>query len=128
MLVLQSGGRLGGVLSARKRTSAVPVRSERSRRLRALSVHFFFQAEDGIRDVAVTGVQTCALPILHPLFRQYLEGGEMVEWGAKTIPEGGYYAAPARRSGDGVVILGDSAGFVDVPSLKIGRASCRERV
>src|SRR5687768_18290406 len=27
---------------------------------------FFFQAEDGIRDVAVTGVQTCALPILSP--------------------------------------------------------------
>ncbi|HEU5261199.1 MAG TPA: electron-transfer flavoprotein:ubiquinone oxidoreductase, partial [Gemmatimonadales bacterium] len=54
----------------------------------------------------------------HPLFRPYLEGGEMVEWGAKTIPEGGYYSVPARRSGDGVVILGDSAGFVDVPSLK----------
>src|SRR2546422_6739891 len=30
---------------------------------------FFFQAEDGIRDVAVTGVQTCALPILLPLER-----------------------------------------------------------
>src|SRR3989449_10550237 len=29
-----------------------------------LSYFFFFQAEDGIRDVAVTGVQTCALPIL----------------------------------------------------------------
>src|SRR2546422_4579591 len=29
------------------------------------SVIFFFQAEDGIRDVAVTGVQTCALPISH---------------------------------------------------------------
>src|SRR2546429_7036567 len=29
----------------------------------ALVVFFFFQAEDGIRDVAVTGVQTCALPI-----------------------------------------------------------------
>src|SRR5256884_6573739 len=28
-----------------------------------LTVFFFFQAEDGIRDVAVTGVQTCALPI-----------------------------------------------------------------
>src|SRR2546422_4801479 len=28
---------------------------------------FFFQAEDGIRDVAVTGVQTCALPIYHVL-------------------------------------------------------------
>ena len=55
---------------------------------------------------------------LHPLFRQYLEGGELVEWGAKTIPEGGYYALPARRSGDGMVILGDAAGFVDVPSLK----------
>src|SRR5438874_4736984 len=29
------------------------------------SVIFFFQAEDGIRDLYVTGVQTCALPILH---------------------------------------------------------------
>ena len=55
---------------------------------------------------------------LHPLFRRYLEGGEMVEWGAKTIPEGGYYSIPTRRHGDGVVILGDSAGLVDVPSLK----------
>src|SRR5438552_1895972 len=55
---------------------------------------------------------------LHPLFRQRLEGGEMVEWGAKTIPEGGYYSIPQRRAGDGVVLLGDAAGFVDVPSLK----------
>ncbi|HVH68799.1 MAG TPA: electron-transfer flavoprotein:ubiquinone oxidoreductase [Gemmatimonadales bacterium] len=55
---------------------------------------------------------------LHPLFRRVLEGGEMVEWGAKTIPEGGYYSVPARRSGDGVVVVGDAAGFVDVPSLK----------
>ncbi len=55
---------------------------------------------------------------LHPLFREYLDGGEMVEWGAKTIPEGGYHAIPERRHGHGVVILGDSAGFVDVPSLK----------
>src|SRR2546429_3190738 len=29
-------------------------------------IFFFFQAEDGIRDVAVTGVQTCALPIYPP--------------------------------------------------------------
>src|SRR5256884_6680115 len=28
--------------------------------------NFFYQAEDGIRDVAVTGVQTCALPIYNP--------------------------------------------------------------
>jgi electron-transferring-flavoprotein dehydrogenase len=54
----------------------------------------------------------------HPLFREYLEGGEMVEWGAKTIPEGGYYSLPSRRHGDGVVVLGDSAGFVEVASLK----------
>ena len=55
---------------------------------------------------------------LHPLFREYLEGGELLEWGAKTIPEGGYYALPARRSGDGLLMVGDAAGFVDVPSLK----------
>jgi electron-transferring-flavoprotein dehydrogenase len=54
----------------------------------------------------------------HPFFRRYLEGGEMVEWGAKTIPEGGFYALPERRHGDGVLLVGDSAGFVDVPSLK----------
>lgn len=53
-----------------------------------------------------------------PLFRGYLEGGEMVEWGAKTIPEGGYYAVPMRRSGDGVIIVGDAAGYVEVASLK----------
>jgi electron-transferring-flavoprotein dehydrogenase len=55
---------------------------------------------------------------LHPFFRRYLEGGEMVEWGAKTIPEGGFYSLPDRRYGDGVLIAGDAAGFVDVPSLK----------
>lgn len=55
---------------------------------------------------------------LHPLFREMLAGGELVEWGAKTIPEGGFHALPARRSGDGLVIVGDAAGYVDVPSLK----------
>src|SRR2546422_5353177 len=35
---------------------------------------FFFQAEDGIRDVAVTGVQTCALPI-STTFGWVVEGG-----------------------------------------------------
>src|SRR2546427_13100133 len=33
--------------------------------LRLISFIFFFQAEDGIRDLTVTGVQTCALPILN---------------------------------------------------------------
>jgi electron-transferring-flavoprotein dehydrogenase len=55
---------------------------------------------------------------LHPLFRRHLEGGQLLEWGAKTIPEGGYYALPSRRSGDGVLFVGDTVGFVDVPSLK----------
>ena len=55
---------------------------------------------------------------LHPLFRPHLEGGDMVEWGAKTIPEGGYYSVPERRHGDGLCVVGDAAGYVDVPSLK----------
>jgi electron-transferring-flavoprotein dehydrogenase len=55
---------------------------------------------------------------LHPLFRPYLEGGEMVEWGAKTIPEGGFYSVPERRHGDGLCIVGDAAGYVEVSSLK----------
>jgi electron-transferring-flavoprotein dehydrogenase len=55
---------------------------------------------------------------LHPLVRPYLEGGELVEWGAKTIPEGGYYAVPERRHGDGLLIVGDAAGYVEVSSLK----------
>jgi len=54
----------------------------------------------------------------HKLFRQYLDGGEMLEWGAKTIPEGGFYALPKQKSGDGVVIVGDAAGYVEVASLK----------
>ena len=55
---------------------------------------------------------------LHPLFRGILAGGTLLEWGAKTIPEGGYYALPTRLSGHGLVTIGDTAGFVDVPSLK----------
>jgi len=54
----------------------------------------------------------------HPLVRKVLEGGEMVEWGAKTIPEGGWHALPDRMTGDGLVVVGDAAGFVDVASLK----------
>src|SRR2546429_1071971 len=37
--------------------------SNANQRITAINSIFFFQAEDGIRDVAVTGVQTCALPI-----------------------------------------------------------------
>jgi electron-transferring-flavoprotein dehydrogenase len=55
---------------------------------------------------------------LHPLFRSILEGGEMVEWGAKTIPEGGYYSVAKRRHGNGLMVIGDAAGYVEVSSLK----------
>ncbi len=54
----------------------------------------------------------------HPLFRHVLDGGEMLEWGAKTIPEGGFYSLAERFHGDGLLMVGDAAGFVDVPSLK----------
>ncbi|HKQ62153.1 MAG TPA: electron-transfer flavoprotein:ubiquinone oxidoreductase [Candidatus Polarisedimenticolaceae bacterium] len=55
---------------------------------------------------------------LHPLFRELLEGGELLEWGAKTIPEGGYHALPERLHGDGLLVVGDAAGLVNVAALK----------
>src|SRR2546430_12963134 len=39
-----------------------------SRTASMMGSYFFFQAEDGIRDLTVTGVQTCALPISPPAF------------------------------------------------------------
>lgn len=54
----------------------------------------------------------------HPLFKEILDGGECIEWGAKTIPEGGYNAIANRLSGDGVIVVGDAAGLVNVPALK----------
>ena len=41
---------------------------------------FFFQAEDGIRDVAVTGVQTCALPILNPQPKKAQKKSDKEDW------------------------------------------------
>ena len=41
----------------------------------SISMFFFFQAEDGIRDTSVTGVQTCALPICHYI-QSLVEVGE----------------------------------------------------
>jgi electron-transferring-flavoprotein dehydrogenase len=54
----------------------------------------------------------------HPMVRNILDGGKPVEWGAKTIPEGGFFSLPERLSGPGVVVVGDAAGFVNVPALK----------
>ena len=54
---------------------------------------------------------------LHPLVKKILEGGKRVAWGAKAIPEGGYWALP-RLSHPGMVICGDAGGMVNVPKLK----------
>jgi electron-transferring-flavoprotein dehydrogenase len=54
----------------------------------------------------------------HPLFRRVLEGGERVEWGAKTIPEGGFVAIPKQLHAPGLLLCGDGVGFVNVPALK----------
>jgi electron-transferring-flavoprotein dehydrogenase len=59
----------------------------------------------------------------HRFVRQFIEGGTVVEAGAKMIPEGGYYAIPREpQTGDigknNVMILGDSAGFVNMHKIK----------
>jgi len=54
----------------------------------------------------------------HPFISSLLDGGELVEWGGKTIPEGGFHAIPSRLTGDGLVLAGDAAGLVDVAALK----------
>lgn len=53
----------------------------------------------------------------HPWMRKMLEGGQVVAYGGKTLPAGGYYAMP-KLSGDGWVVVGDSASMVDVQKLK----------
>src|SRR5256885_475423 len=71
---------------------------------------FFFQAEDGIRDYKVTGVQTCALPISAAnLDRSHQRG----------------------IASDKCILADTRSMFLDaveVTSDEIGRASCRERV
>ena len=54
----------------------------------------------------------------HPHIRRILEGGERVQWGAKTIPEGGFVALPARFHAPGLLLAGDGVGLVNVPALK----------
>jgi electron-transferring-flavoprotein dehydrogenase len=54
----------------------------------------------------------------HPKIRELLAGGERIEWGAKTIPSGGFHALPSRLHAPGLVLCGDGAGFVNIPTLK----------
>lgn len=66
----------------------------------------------------------------HTIIREYIDGGEIIEAGVKMIPEGGYYAVPRylQSGADGkimntvgyknVMIIGDSAGFVNMNKIK----------
>src|SRR2546430_5132163 len=90
------------------------------------AVFFFFQAEDGIRDLTVTGVQTCALPICSITaldFQSFLDGGAYGSYGvASTFYTGALqtvtYEVPRYRF----------RGLRAFTNKQIGRASCRERV
>ena len=54
---------------------------------------------------------------LHPSVRAIIGGGKMIAAGAKAIPEGGYYSMP-RMYGDGFMIVGDSASYMNGARLK----------
>ncbi|HEU4521883.1 MAG TPA: electron transfer flavoprotein-ubiquinone oxidoreductase [Thermoanaerobaculia bacterium] len=54
---------------------------------------------------------------LHPAIRPLLQGGKMIAAGAKAIPEGGYFSMP-RLYGEGFLIVGDSAGYLNGARLK----------
>ena len=53
----------------------------------------------------------------HPEIARLLDGGTMAFYGAKAIPEGGWWSIP-RSSGDGFLIIGDSAGLLNSQRLK----------
>jgi electron-transferring-flavoprotein dehydrogenase len=53
----------------------------------------------------------------HPLLKGMLEGGKMVRYGARTISEGGWYSVP-RPYADGVLLAGESAGYLNAMRLK----------
>ena len=54
---------------------------------------------------------------LNPKIAAFLKGGKMLHYGAKTLPEGGLYSMPTNY-GDGFLIAGDSAGFMNSMRLK----------
>src|SRR5206468_4338986 len=87
---------------------------------------FFFQAEDGIRDLIVTGVQTCALPIFCPQLAHAelwtrCDGRSIIPHGQVADRQGNHM--PARP-----MVLRPGSALSDGVPGEIGRASCRERV
>src|SRR5690349_23900133 len=81
-----------------------------------LMTFFFFQAEDGIRNLYVTGVQTCALPISAPRAPIW-----RARWRCRASPPGSPYWGSRRCRPRSHILC-------SLRSCKIGRASCRERV
>jgi electron-transferring-flavoprotein dehydrogenase len=53
----------------------------------------------------------------HPLFRDVLEGGKCISYGARALIEGGFQSIP-KVAFPGGALIGDSAGFVNVPKVK----------
>src|SRR5205085_3794685 len=92
---------------------------------------FFFQAEDGIRDLTVTGVQTCALPISasgEPWLRRFdvatFSHPRYIEIEAPEIESYAERAAPIEPPG----VEPWATGVLRILfTREIGRASCRER-
>src|SRR5256885_4841151 len=90
---------------------------------------FLFQAEDGIRDYKVTGVQTCALPIFASRTVVFLgisaddvaAGGHLERLKELGIKLGSHYWITARRDNP-------TDSWAEAVGIQIGRASCRERV
>src|SRR5205823_8185210 len=94
---------------------------------------FFFQAEDGIRDKLVTGVQTCALPISNQTALYSYTQGLTRSWTQPSQPGKGW-AADSRCNLASVSKFITAVAIVKfLPTIsktinEIGRASCRERV
>src|SRR5256886_11118851 len=91
-----------------------------------LSSIFFFQAEDGIRDLTVTGVQTCALPIFPQAVRNRNANARRT---SRIVAQERAHASGVRalRVGGEEAFAG-AFGFGAISVAQIGRASCRERV
>src|SRR5258706_7359456 len=88
---------------------------------------FFFQAEDGIRDWSVTGVQTCALPIYAALITG-ANSGIGLATAKRFVNEGAYVFITGRRDAELAAATREIERNVTGVRGEIGRASCRERV
>src|SRR2546430_7541586 len=86
---------------------------------------FFFQAEDGIRDLTVTGVQTCALPILA---RHVPTEARLVDARGARQPGELHERHPRRFHAEHAALVLGPVREEDALDAQIGRASCRERV